>query len=116
MVNSDNNQPWYPYYVHFMLGNNLGIGDPIVDSTSSSDDVRSLTWIHNGMLNILLICKVNQSRTVHLQGFEARLNSLRIDSTVPWETPSIQTDVINSTEPLVIKGYTVALFQTPVTP
>jgi len=116
MVNSDNNQPWYPYYVHCMLGNSLGVGDSLIEAVSSSDDIRTLAWIHNRTLNIFLICKVDQPRILQLRGLESKLNFFKIDKTFPWETPSIQTGVVNSTEPCDINGYTVALLQTPAPP
>jgi len=112
MVNSINNQPWYPYYVHYMLGNNLVAGDSIVNVTSSSDDIRSIAWVHGRTLNILLICKVDQRRIVYLHGVEGELNMSKVDNTIPWETPSVQTDAISSTDLLIINGYTVALLQT----
>jgi hypothetical protein len=116
MINDDDNQPWYPYYVNYMLGRNLGIGDPIVNSTSSSDDVRSLAWIHNGMLNLLLICKINESRTIRLQGLRGQMNFLKIDNMIRWETPNMQIGSIDAADPFIIKGYTVALLQIPITP
>jgi hypothetical protein len=115
MINSDNNKPWYPYYIHYMIGNNLDVGDPIVDSVSSSDDVRTLAWIHNQTLNILLICKVNQTRTIQLQGLQGQLNISKIDNTIPWENASIQNQVLNSDEPMTLDGYTVVLVQTVAT-
>jgi len=114
MVNSDNNQPWYPYYVHYMLARNLNVGDPLVNITSSSADIRTLAWVHDGMLNVFLICKVDQPRILYLRGLKNELSLFKIDNNIPWETPGIQTSIFNSTEPLVISGYTVALLQTPV--
>jgi hypothetical protein len=111
MVNGDNDYPWYQYYVHYMLGNNLGVGDAIVGTTSSSEDVRALAWIHNEKLNILLICKVDEPRIVRIEGLEGELKLLRIDNSIPWQTPAMQTNGIKSEEPLVINGYTVALLE-----
>lgn len=111
MVNTDNNRPWYPYYVHYMIGNNLAVGDSIVYSEPSSDDIRSLAWIHNGLLNILLICKVDQPRTIYLQGIQGQVSYSKIDNAISWKTPSIQSGTLDSTQSFVINGYTVALFQ-----
>ena len=107
MVNYYDNQPWYTYYVYKWLGNNLGVGDGIVESSSSSDDVRVLSWIHNGTLNIFLICKVDQPRTVSLNGITGELSFSKIDG----NRERVQTGAINSAEPLIINGYTVALLQ-----
>ena len=112
MINSDNNKPWYPYYVQHMIGNNLAVGDSIVETTSSSSDVRTIAWVHNQILNVLLICKVDQPRTVHLDGLQGQINISKIDNTVSWKTPRIQTGTIDSTKPLVMNGYTVALLRT----
>ena len=112
MVNVDDNKPWYPYYAQKMISNNLAVGDTIVESTSSSDDVRSLAWIHDGTLNILLICKVDEPRTMYLRGLEGQLDYLKIDNTISWENPNVQTGVIDSVESLTLEGYTVALLKT----
>ena len=114
MVNHDNNQPWYPYYVQKMIGNNLAVGDQIIATTSSSSDIRSLGWVHGETLNLLLICKVDQPRTVNLQGLGGQLSFFKIDDTISWENPSVQTGVVNQDNSLVTNGYTVILLQTSV--
>jgi len=111
MVDSDNDRPWYQYYAQYMLGNNLSPGDAIVGTTSSSEDVRTLAWIHNRELNILLICKVDEQRIVRIGGLKGEVKLLKIDNTVPWENPALQTGLIKSEDPLPINGYTVALLQ-----
>ena len=111
MINSDNDHPWYQYYVHYMLGNNLGLGDTILGTTSSSDDVRALAWIHNGQLNIILICKVDEQRTVRIEGLRGDFRLLKIDNTVSWQNPALQTGPTKAEDPLLINGYTVALLQ-----
>jgi len=116
MVNSDNNKPWYPYYVHYILGNNLSPSDTVVDTTSSSEDIRSLGWVHEGMLNIFIICKIDQTRILYIQGLQTRLNFFKIDNTIPWENPEVQTGLINPTEPIIIRGYTVTLLRAPISP
>jgi hypothetical protein len=109
MINSDDLRPWYPYYVHYMLGRSLGVGDPLIDVTSSSEDVRPLAWLHNGELKILLICKVDQPRTVYLQGLTGQASLMKIDNTIPWTAPSVQKAVVDANAPLIVNGYTVAL-------
>jgi len=111
MINHDDNQPWYPYYVQKLLGTNLFIGDLILESESSSDDVRSLAWLHNGALNILIICKVDEPRTVYLHGVTGQLNFSKIDNNISYLTPSVQIGKINSADPLITSGYTVVLLQ-----
>jgi len=111
MVNSDNNEPWYPYYVHKMVGNNLAVGDHIVEGTSSSSDIRPLAWIHGDKLNLLLICRVNQPRTVYLQGMTGEVDFFKIDDTVYWEDPSVQQGTVDAANPITLDGYTVILLQ-----
>ena len=105
-------KPWYPYYVYQMLGNSLIPGDQIVEIECSSEDMRTVSWNHNGKLNMLLICKNEGSRTVNIRGCQnQQLRLTRIDNTIPYQNAQIQTGIISSTEPLVINGYTVVLLQ-----
>lgn len=112
MVNSDNGQPWYPYYANYMLGRNLAVGDSLVKTSSNSEDIRTLGWRHGQTLNLLLISKTNQTRTLSLLGLGAQLNVSRIDNLVPWQSPSIQYTVVNSDSSLILNGYSVVLMQT----
>lgn len=111
MVNTDTNKPWYPYYAHKMLGQNLAVGDKIVESTSSSDDVRVVSWIHGDILNVMLINKVDAARTISLQGLQGRLNFSRIDNSISWKTPSMQLGTIDAGGDIAFNGYTVMLLQ-----
>jgi hypothetical protein len=109
LIDFNNDKPRYPYYVSQMIGNNLAVGDRLVESNCSSDDLRALAWIHNGLLSILLICKIDQPRTVHLQGVAGQLDYSKIDNSISWKTPSVQTGSI--TDALILNGYAVALLQ-----
>jgi len=111
MINIENNQPWYPYYVNKWLGSNLGVGDSLSPVTSSSSEISGFAWTHNQKLYFLLICEVNQPRTVYFQGLKGTLNFSKIDTTISWTTPKVQTGTIDSAQPFNIYGYTVALFQ-----
>ena len=112
MINLDDSQPWYPYYVQEMIGSNLAVGDQIVESTSSSPDFGSVAWVHNGKLNTLVICKNDGwGSSLKLYGLQGTLNYSKIDSSIPWQTPKMQNGTMDSTGSLTIKGYTVALFQ-----
>jgi hypothetical protein len=112
MVNIDDNQPWYPYYAQQMIGNNLAPGDALVNTTSSSEDIRSLAWIHDTHLNVLLICKTDQNRSVSVNGIAGQADYFKIDSSIPWQTPSIQTGTTNLNTLFTIRGYTVLLLKT----
>ena len=114
MVNTDNNQPWYPYYVNKLFGSNLGIGDSLLSTTSTSSDLRTLAWIHGTKLNVLLIHKVDQARTVNLHGLQGQFNFSKIDNTISWQTPSVQKGVIDASKPLTLNGYTILLLQSNI--
>lgn len=111
MVNIDDNKPWYPYYVQWMIGKSLNVGDSIVELISSSDEVRATSWVREGKLNMLLICKVDQPRTIYIHGISSIFNVTKIDSAVPWEKPILQISTLNSTQPLTVYGYSVMLLQ-----
>jgi hypothetical protein len=114
MVNKDDNKPWYPYYVQKMIGSNLATGNTLVKTQCSSEEIRSIAWINQGKLNLLVICKVDQPRTVSFQGVNGQLSLTWIDSTVAYTSPVVQTGNIDSGDNLALKGYTVALLQCPV--
>jgi hypothetical protein len=111
MVNSDNNQPWYPYIVNKMIGSNLDKEDTIVEASSNSSDIRAVAWINDGKLKVMLICKADQQRTVYLRGLTGQLSYEKIDNTISWENPSLQTGTVDASSALTINGYTVMLLQ-----
>jgi hypothetical protein len=112
MINQDDNQPWYPYYVQYLIGHNLAVGDTLVETSSSSSDIRVLSWIHEGTQNTLIISKVDETRIITVQGLTGQQNLFRIDANVPYTAPSIQTSQVDANSALVIDGYTVMLLQT----
>ena len=114
MVNTDTSMPWYAYYAQQMIGQNLAVGDKLLKTTSSSKDLGSLAWLHNGKIMILLICKIDNPRSVALQGVSGQISYSKIDNTVSWQTPSVQTGVMNSTESTTMNGYSIALLQMSV--
>jgi hypothetical protein len=111
MINCNGLKPWYSYYVQNMIGHNLNVGNSLISTTTDSTDLRSLAWINQGLMNILLINKSTNTVTVLLQGVGGQINLSKIDGTLDWTTPSVQTGSINSTQPLTLVGYTVALLQ-----
>jgi hypothetical protein len=111
LINSDNDQPWYPYYVNKFVGSNLIPGDNIVKSTSPTSNVRSLAWLHNGKRNILIIGKVTTSQTIYLSGISGEWTYSKIDNSISWKTPTVQTGKIQYNSPIYLNGYTVLLLQ-----
>jgi hypothetical protein len=114
MINQDDNEPWYPYYVQYMIGHNLAVGDPLLETSSSSSDVRVLSWIHEDTQNTLITCKVDEPRIITIRGLSGQLNLFKIDDNVPYTAPSIQSEQLDANNALIIDGYTVILLQTTV--
>jgi hypothetical protein len=111
MINHDNNQPWYPYYVHQLVGTNLAVGDSIVSTTSASNDIKTLAWIHQNQVNLLIICREDQQKTVRVTGLQGPLAVSKIDNTISWENPSVQTSSMNPNDPVTMDGYAVLFIQ-----
>ena len=111
MVNSDNNQPWYPYYVHKMIGSNLGLGDEIVETKSTSEDIRTLAWIHEGKLVILAICKISEPRVISFQNITGQFNSIWIDNTIPHTDPLILEATLSVENQIKLNGYAIILLK-----
>ncbi len=111
MVNQDNNQPWYPYYVNKFLGQSLGVGDRIISSTSTSQDLRTLSWIHNGKIFTLVICTINTPHTIKFGTFASDAVFTLIDDTFSYTTPKVQTGVLGANNQLIVKGYAVVLLE-----
>ena len=112
MINNDNLKPWYPYFAQQMISSNLAVGDNVLDSSSTSNDIKVITWQHQGTVNVLLICQVNEARSINLHGLTGQLSFLKIDNSISWKTPQIQTGITNSQNSLNLNGYTVMLLQT----
>ena len=116
MINKDDNQPWYPYYVHKLLGSHLSVGDNIIQTQTSSTEIACVAWKHESSLNIFLISKVNQPRTITLQGINGEATIYWIDNETPAETPSIQNRGVSNINSFTTNGYTVALLEMPFNP
>jgi hypothetical protein len=113
MINSYSNVPWYPYYVQKWIGNNLNVGDNLLQSTSSSKNIRTLSWVSNGKLNILLIHNSTAIETVSLNGMTGQLSYQKIDDPTgtSYLNPIVQNDTINAGNTITLNGYTVMLLQ-----
>jgi len=109
MINSDANQPWYPYYAIKLFSSNIGVGDALLETQSLSDDVRFLAWNHSRTSNILIISRVNEPRILHFKGLEGSWNFLKIDNSISWKTARIQEGLVNLKEPVLLNGYTIML-------
>jgi hypothetical protein len=94
-----------------MIGSNLDKGDTVVKASSNSSDVRAVAWINDGKLKVMLICKVDQQRVVYLRGLTGQLSYEKIDNTIPWTSPALQTGTVDASSTLTINGYTVMLLQ-----
>jgi hypothetical protein len=116
LIDSNNHQPWYPYYVYQMIGNNLQVGDSIVSSTNSGS-VFSFAWIDKGNLNILLINTFNGTVSTTVSGATGNFNYEKIDNTYSFLNAQLQTGSLSLSSSITMNGYTVILLTpTPTTP
>jgi hypothetical protein len=111
MINTDNNQPYYPYRVYELVGNNLEVGDKIVKSYSSSSSVRTIAWLHEKTLNVLVISKTKNNFSIKINGAWGRFRGYRIDSSIDWRDAEIQDFSFYAKNTFQINGYTVVLLQ-----
>jgi len=111
LSNSDTETPWYPFYVHDMIGNNLAPGDQLVMTKSSSEDIRTLAWLHGGIVNVLLISKSPVRIRARIVGINGQIKYRKIDETIPWQTPAEQTRILGGEKAVDCNGYTVTLLQ-----
>ena len=111
MVNQDDNQPWYQYYAQYLIGHNLSVGDSLLETSSTSNNVSVLSWIDGNTQNTLLICRVDEPQTIRVQGLTGNLNLFKIDKTVSYLTPSIQHTQVDANSALVMNGYSIILLQ-----
>jgi hypothetical protein len=111
MVNTDNSKPWLPYFVYQMIGQKLEIGDQLLEASSTSENVRVLSWKHNNIQQILIICKTTSQISVTLKGITNQLSYQSIDSSILWSSPYIKTGTLNADSSITLNGYTVMLLQ-----
>lgn len=111
MINHDDNELWYPYYVNKIIGFNLRVGDRIVEVKSASDDVSAFAWINDGKLAILLVCKVTEPRMIRIKGVAGLFDITWIDSTIPYTSSETQKINKNVMDPIKLNGYTVMLLK-----
>jgi hypothetical protein len=115
MVNWNTTKPYYPYYVNKMIGTNLAVGDNVIESNSYSD-LRTLSWINNGKINILLIHNSTATETISLQGVAGSFNYQKIDNTYPFDNAQVQIGTIDASDTITLNGYTVMLLQESISP
>ena len=111
MVNSQDDEPWYPYYVQKMISTALSVGDPLVETSSGSDDIRILGWTHQGTLRLLLINRTTELRSALVTGVSGSFAFSKVDQSIPWETPEVQTGTVDAALPIPLQGYGVALLE-----
>jgi len=111
MINEDNDQPWLPYLVQELIGGNLSTGDNLVRTSCSSEDIRTLGWIHDGKLNVLVVSKTIENRSLTFEGVSGTFKIRYVDSTVAYDSPGLQSASVLSSQLFLTHGYTVALLQ-----
>jgi hypothetical protein len=109
---------WYPYWLNYLISNNLYANDRIVDtSTSNFTAVSTLAWIRGDQLNILAICKTNYSSTISFKvnGFDNESLTASVDE-INALSSGIQHSSVNVTNniQIVSPGYSVILLSIPL--
>ena len=119
-VNSDDGKPYVPYHVYKFIGNNLNLGDTIVESSTNSDSLRVLAWKNRSNLNIMLVNKTHGPMSVQLTGVSGSFSLLKVDESIPSPIPDPNVDrspitaTVDAAQPLQLNGYTVAFLQQPL--
>jgi hypothetical protein len=111
MINSDDDQPWLPYYVHKLIGSNLESKDNLFQVESSSTDISVLAWCNRGKSNLLIISKVNEPRTLQLKGLVGPMIFSKIDNSTPWNKPCLQEGNIDPKDAFMVNGYAIMLLR-----
>lgn len=114
MIDLRNDLPWYPYYVYTFLGQNLGVGDKLIESSSTSADIRTISWIHGTKLMTLVISKTALQSRLVFDGLTGELDIQKIDSSIPWKTAQVRNEKIPSTGSMMVNGYTVMLIKSDI--
>jgi len=112
MINSDDNQPYYPYCIQKLIGMNLDINDLLFLAESSSSDVPVLGWYNKGEVNLLVISKTNEPRTVILKGLRGQMSFSKIQNSTLAENPIVQEGQIDAGSIIALDGYAVMLLRT----
>ena len=107
------NTIWYPYLTNYIIGNNLKVGDKIVNALSSnSTAISTLAWVDNNVRNILLIGKVNKTITVDINTATIDIGSGSVAiSEINSKSSTIQTSMSDLSNEIRLSenGYFVAL-------
>jgi len=109
---------WYPFWLNYLIGNNLEVNDPIFHSSSTDSEKTSVVaWKRNNQFKVLITCKVNSTVIARLRMMNISINPktsvviMRIDS----NSPNLQSETITYKENLniVMNGYSVILLSFP---
>jgi len=121
MLNSADSKPWFPYYVVQIYGNDLNVGDSIIDSNASSDFIRTLAWKHGTKLNLLLICKSPTPITVFtglVPNATVQVSYMKIEDITGTDyntSRQLKVGILDSSGVVTFNGYTVMLLQVTYT-
>jgi len=111
MVNYNTQVPGYTYYAQKLVGQNLDVGDELLYTTSSSNNLRTLAWINNGKLNMLIINKIDAPKTLRIEGMSGDLTYYLVEKSYGSNSASVQSDTINPRYTIKLEGYSVLLVQ-----
>jgi hypothetical protein len=94
-----------------MIGTNLQVGNPIIFSTDSAS-IKSLAWINNGKLKVLLVNISNTTVETVLSGIEGNFEYQKIDNTYSFMQAKLQTGTLSLSSSILMNGYTVMILTT----
>jgi hypothetical protein len=114
MINDDSFQPYYPYLLYKLIGTNIAVGDEIIKSTSTSDNVRVLAWLHDGKTYTLVISKVDLPTLVKFVDLHEGVQFHLIDNSIPYTNPQVQEGIVNASNQILLKGYAVVLLESNI--
>lgn len=116
ILNTNNDSPFLPYYFYRLIGQNLSIGDKIVETISSNTDIKAVSWINKGSTKTLIVNKssIKLNISINYSGEYTKIDGTSygtqtgtfIDSVVmePYSTTLVSESITH--------GYTLSI-QTP---
>lgn len=114
MNDESSNTLWHPYYVNYLIGNNLNVGDSICRASSDNfKKVSVLAWKNDSQKNILLIGKTPELVNVTIYLILEEGNSIMIQkvSSISEYENILEKEFIQFKQPIriTLNGFSVIL-------
>jgi hypothetical protein len=103
---------WYPYWTNYIFGNNLNVGDMVVNSQSTNSTALStIAWHSQNQYVLIMISKIQYSFAVNvtLAGLPAGAATQLSVFTVNSDSPTLQSSSLPYQQkmPFTMNGYSV---------